>query len=94
VSDATSARELAARIIAALPHASLFDRLNVGVMPDVSEGAGYLCARCGRRLTCDGGLGISMGYRWFRRSRLRSADRAADASRASPRGRCRREAGE
>jgi hypothetical protein len=53
-------------MVAVLPHASLFDRLTIGVMPDVSEGIGYLCPRCGRRLTCDGGFGTSMGYRWFR----------------------------
>jgi hypothetical protein len=44
VSDATSARELAARIIAALPHASLFDRLNVGSCPTCPK-APVTCAR-------------------------------------------------
>lgn len=66
MSDAESARNVAASVVAALPHASLIDRLQLGVMPDISEGIGPLCPRCGRRLPSDAGVGVSMGYRWFR----------------------------
>jgi hypothetical protein len=66
VSDESSARAVAARVVAVLPHASFIDRLQLGVMPDISEGLGPFCPRCGRRLPCDASFGASMGYRWFR----------------------------
>ena len=56
------------RIAAAIPHHTLLDWMNEGVMPDIGEGRGALCPRCARRLPCTAGQQAGQEGVWIRLS--------------------------
>ena len=60
-----TALALADAIAVAIPHHTLVDWINEGVMPDIDDRSGSRCPRCGRRVPCSVGQQAGQEGDWI-----------------------------